>query len=130
MTYADPTWYRDEWHGELGTAEVAPLLEEASAAIDAVTFCRIVAVGWDRLTEFQQDRVRRACCVQADFLHENADAVRSALTSYSINGVSMEFGNAALYEVVGGTPVANAAMALLRQTGLASLMAYPQEVRP
>lgn len=128
MAYADYTYYAETYGGTAPEVEVTPLLERASEDIDAVTFCRINAVGWDRLTQFQRDRVQLACCRQADFLVENADAVMSAMSSYAINGVSMTFGNSALYQVTQGTAMANAAMSLLRQTGLTALMAYPPEV--
>ena len=128
MPYADYTWYRDVFGGKAGEG-IAIYLDRASDAVDALTFNRIRAIGWDSLTEFQQGNVRRACCIQADFLAENADALDTALSAYAINGVSMEFGNGALYRVVGGVPVSNAALALIRATGLASLMARPQEVR-
>lgn len=114
-----------------GTAtqeEIAPMLARAEDDIDSLTFSRIVAIGWDHLTAFQQSMVCRAVCAQADFLLENGDAVDSALSSYAINGVSMEFGNAALYGIVDGVAVSNRAMGYLRRTGLASLIAYPREV--
>lgn len=129
MAYADYTFYSSTYGGTASETEVTPMLERASEAIDAVTFCRINAIGWDALTTFQRNKVQLACCQQADFLLDNGDAVGSAMTRYAINGVSMEFGNDALYQVVAGTAIANVAMTLLRQTGLASLMAYPREVR-
>lgn len=128
MPYADYDWYRDAFDGKAGEG-ITLYLDRASDAIDALTLNRIRALGWDSLTEFQQGNVRRACCIQADFLAENADALDTALSAYAINGVSMQFGNGALYQVVGGVPVANAALALIRATGLASLMAWRREVR-
>lgn len=116
--------------GTLPESEITPRLVEASGMIDALTFNRIVALGWDRLTEFQREKVTAACVRQAEFLVENADAVQSALTEYSINGVTMKFGNAALYELRGGMPVENMAWSLLKQTGLTSHMATYREVEP
>lgn len=127
--YADYAYYIDVYNGGGTQGEMEPLLQRASDAVDALTFSRIVAVGWDKLTDFQRDLVRRACCLQADFLRENGDAVESALSSYSINGVSIQFGNVALYKVVGGVAIENQAYSLLLRTGLASLMACPREVR-
>ena len=126
--YADWSYYSGTYGGSMPQAAAERMLQAATDAIDTVTFSRIVAKGWDNLTEFQQDLVRRACCMQADFLNENADAVQSAMTSYSINGVSMAFGNPALYTIVNGTAMGNAAMSLLRRTGLASLIAFGPEV--
>lgn len=126
--YADFAYYSGTYGGTATEQEITPLLQAANDACDALTFSRINAIGWDNLTEFQQGLVRRFCCAQADFLLQNGDAVYSAMQSYSINGVSMTFGNAALYTVQGGTAVSNEALALLKRTGLTSLMFAPQEV--
>ena len=114
--------------GTASSEQITPLLAKAQGDIDAITFSRIVGIGWDNLTGFQQEMVCRACCAQADFLLENGDAVESAMASYSINGVSMAFGNAALYSIQNGVAVSNRALAYLKRSGLASLMAYPPEV--
>lgn len=127
MAYADWAYYSGTYGGAASQEEIVPRLEQASDAIDAVTFSRINVIGWERLTAVQQGLVQRACCLQADFLNDNADAVESAMTEYSINGVSMKFGNAALYTVINGTAMGNAAMDLLRRTGLATLLAFPSE---
>lgn len=116
--------------GTLPEADVLPKLREASDTIDTLTFNRITALGWDRLTEFQREKVSAACFHQAEFLVENADAVQSAMTEYSINGVTMKFGNAALYTLRSGVPVDNMAWSLLKQTGLTSRMATYREVEP
>ena len=126
--YAAWEYYSTVYGGIADELAIAERLEEASDAIDALTFSRIHAVGWDRLTDFQRECVRRACCAQAELMAENADAIDSPFDSYAINGVSMRFGNASLYRVVDGVAVSNRAYALLRRSGLASLMAYPPEV--
>lgn len=126
--YADWAYYTGEYGGTAPELEIVPKLRAANDACDALTFSRIRAIGWEKLTEYQQDAVRRACCMQADFLYENADAVESSMSRYSINGVTMEFGNPSLYQMCNGVPVSNAALALLKQTGLTSLMFYPPEV--
>lgn len=129
MAYADWTYYSEEFGGAGEQAVIEPMLVRASDAVDALTYCRINAIGWDALTEFQREKVRRACCLQADFLAGNAEALESPLESYSINGVAMSFGNAALYTLVGGVPVANSALSLLRATGLTARLFHPSEVR-
>lgn len=116
--------------GTLTEEEITPKLATASDNVDALTFYRINAKGWDKLTEFQQSQILKACKEQADFLYYNADAVESAMSSYSINGVSMTFGNASLYSVVSGVPIANSALALLNATGLTCRMATYEEVEP
>lgn len=128
--YADYEYYAGEYGGTMEREEAEKALERASDDLNALCFGRIDARGFERLKAFQQGKIRRACCLQADFLHDNADALDSSIESYAINGVSMTFGNPSLYSVVGGTPVRNSALALLRQTGLASGCVYPCEVRP
>ena len=61
-------------------ADILPQLQTASDYIDRLTYNRIF--DFDKLTEFQQDKVKRACMVQAEFLYQNQDAVSSALDSY------------------------------------------------
>lgn len=126
--YADYAYYEQTYGGTAAEEDITPKLQAASDAIDVLTFSRINAIGWEKFTKFQQDKILRACCIQADFLFENADAVESAMTHYSINGVTMEFGNASLYQVIDGTAISNAAYSLLKLTGLASRFIYPPEV--
>ena len=127
--YADYAYYKANG-GMVSEREITPKLATASDNIDVLTFYRIHGIGWEKLTKFQQAQIKKACCTQADFLYDNEDAVNSALEHYSINGVTMKFGNAALYEIVQGVPFSNAAMGLLRSTGLATRMALYREVEP
>lgn len=93
-------------------------LNEASRNVDTLTFNRIVAMGFDRLTDFQQEIVQDVVCRQANFLYENADAIASILDSYSINSVSMKFGSGFNVNVAEGVPVQNTVYSILKQTGL------------
>ena len=94
-------------------------LRQASRHIDSLTFNRIVAAGFSSLTEFQQGVVKEVCCRQARFETENADVINSALSSYSINGVSMGFGGDSWNIVTAhGVAMPKDVYALLAQTGL------------
>ena len=93
-------------------------LRRASRQIDSLTFNRIVARGFDKLTEFQQELIREVCCKQADFLYENDDAINSIFDSYSINSVSMHFGTGFTVELIGGIPIQKMVYSILEQTGL------------
>lgn len=93
-------------------------LLEASRNIDTLTFNRIVAKGFDNLTEFQQELIKEVCCKQTDFLYENKDAIASILNRYSINGVTMEFGTGFNMTIENGLPIQNTVYSLLKQTGL------------
>lgn len=69
-------------------------LYRASRDIDTLTFNRIPARGGlAQLTPFQREIVTEVCCRLAIFESENAELLNSAVTSYSINGVSTSFGS-------------------------------------
>ena len=77
-------------------------LLSASRHIDILTFNRIIGRGFD----------------MANFEYENEDLLNSVFQSYSINGVSMQFGNNMNVSVKGGVAVKNDTYNLLMQTGL------------
>lgn len=93
-------------------------LIQASRHVDSLTFNRIVAMGFDNLTDFQKEIIIEVVCRQARFEAENAGLIDSVLASYSINGVSMTFGNSWNIEVQDGIAMHKELYALLRQTGL------------
>lgn len=93
-------------------------LERASWDVDTLTFNRITARGFNNLTEFQQSIVRDVVCQLADFDAENAEMLESALTGYSINGVSAQFGEGWNVAVRGGVAIPQRLYSRLCQTGL------------
>lgn len=93
-------------------------LLQASRHIDSLTYNRIVAAGFDNLTEFQQGVIKEVVCRQALFEVENTDAISSVLSSYSINGVSMQFGSSWNVFVEHGIAMRRDVYSLLQQTGL------------
>lgn len=93
-------------------------LRTASRHIDSLTYNRIVAAGFANLTQFQQDIVKEVCCRQAQFEVENEDAISSVLSSYSINGVSMQFGDSWNVFTEHGVAMRRDVYSLLQQTGL------------
>lgn len=90
---------------------------KAECDIDSLTYNRIYVKGFDGLTGFQQDIVKRVICEQANFSYECADMLSNPLASYSINGVSMSFDNKKVL-CMNGVHTLNGIYALLRQTGL------------
>ena len=93
-------------------------LRQASRHIDSLTYNRIVEAGFSNLTAFQQELIKEVVCRQAVFEAENADAISSVLSSYSINGVSMDFGDSWNVFVDKGVAMRRDVYALLNQTGL------------
>ena len=93
-------------------------LKKASHHIDSLTYNRILGQGIDSITEFQQDTIKEVCCELADFEYENAEVIESVLQGYSINGVSMNFGNSWNVKVVSGVAIRSDIYQKLMQTGL------------
>ena len=95
-------------------------LEDAERDVDSLTFCRIRAMGFDALTEFQRNLVKLAVVRQADFTAQYSETLGNPLASYSVNGVAMSWDKGAV-QCVSGVYTAPSITALLRQTGLSWL---------
>ena len=117
--YVDITYYKNTYKGtKLPDDEIEKRLEEASLHIDTLTYNRIVGKGFENLTKFQQDIIQKVVCKLADFEYENEDLIKTALSSYSINGVSMNFSSGWNVEIQNGVAISKDDYCLLRQTGL------------
>lgn len=93
-------------------------LEQASDEVDAACYGRIRKFGFENLTAFQQEKVKKAVCLHAAFLYNFGEELSSPVTSYGINGVSMSFSTERTV-TQGGVTTTNAVMTQLRQSGLA-----------
>ena len=118
MIYADETFYKNEYLGIHTPEQLNRILKTASQHIDTLTFNRIVGMGFDNLTPFQQSVIREVCCQMADFMIENQDLIETALSSYSINGVSMNFGDSWNVVTMNGIAMKRSTYELLNQSGL------------
>ena len=117
--YADKEYYAKIYGGSMiPEDEIERALDIASMHIDSLTYNRIVGRGFSGLTEFQQNMVRRVCCMQAEFEYENAALIQSVLDSYSLNGVSMSFGSNWKVTTAAGVAMRRDMYAMLCQTGL------------
>lgn len=117
--YADKEYYINTYGGAvISEANLAKALKQASRHIDSLTYNRIVGRGFSNLTEFQQDIVKEVACQQAEFEYENADMINMVLSNYSINGVSMTFGESWNVYTDKGIAMKKDTYALLSQTGL------------
>ena len=122
--YATPEYYRDVYKGSTVPEErLERALQQASRHIDSLTYNRIVGRGFSNLTEYQQDVIREVICQQADFEWENADEINTILQSYSINGVSAQFGSSWNVFTDKGVAVKRDVYAMLTQTGLCCRLA-------
>ena len=117
--YASSTYYLEAYEGsEIKDECLEKCLKQASRHIDSLTFNRIVKRGFENLSEFQKEVVQEVCCAQAEFEYENQDVFDSILKGYSVNGVSMEFGESWNVTIHGGIPMRKDLYEMLAQTGL------------
>ena len=124
VPYATPDYSTDTYGGTLILEnDIARALQIASRHIDSLTYNRIVGRGFSSLTQFQQDIIQDVVCQQADFETENADEINSILSSYSINGVSAQFGSSWNIFTDKGVAMKRDLYALLCQTGLCCRLA-------
>ena len=96
-------------------------LKKASRHIDTLTFNRIQGIVFYNLTEFQKEIIKEVTCELANFEYENEDVITSVLSSYSINGVSMAFGDSWNVKVFKGVAIPTELYETLSQTGLCTL---------
>lgn len=118
MIYADEAFYRSEYLGTHNSENLNRILKTASQHIDTLTFNRIVGMGFENLTPFQQSVIREVCCQMADFMIENKDLIETTVSSYSINGVSMAFGDNWNVVTSQGIAMKRSTYELLNQSGL------------
>lgn len=117
--YVSKEEYKDSYNGSvIPGGELEGALRQACRHIDSLTFNRIVAAGFDNLTAFQQETIKEVVCMQADFEYENADEINTILSSYSINGVSAQFGSSWNVFMEKGIAMKRDVYSLLTQTGL------------
>lgn len=118
MSYVDYAYYTETYKGKLDEDTATKLLEESSDDIDKLTYGRIRRKGFDNLAEFQQDRIQKAVCYQADFINTYGDYLSSPLGGFSIGDVSLSFGKD--NQGSEGTIADKKALSYLSQTGLTS----------
>lgn len=114
MAYADAEFYRDVYQGTIiPPEEQERALVHASHQIDCLTYNRILAKRFDNLTPFQQEKVKMAVCVQADFTKQFGELLDLPLSGFSAGSISMSMG-----EKINGVVASGEAQRLLGQTGL------------
>lgn len=122
--YVTLEYYLGQYKGNIvPKEELSKALKVASRHIDSLTYNRIVGRGFFNLTEHQQEIIREVVCQQADFEVENADEINTILSSYSINGVSAQFGSSWNVFTDKGVAMKRDVYALLCQSGLCCRLA-------
>ena len=115
--YADQSIY-GEYSEVIPKDEIERALRKASRHIDSLTYNRIVGIGFENLTQFQQKVIEECVCELADFEYVNQELIDSVLQEYSINGTSMKFGESWNISVQNGIAIRREIYELLKQTGL------------
>lgn len=116
MAYADNDYYKNFYGGAvIPDEDLTRQLEKASDQIDSMTYNRIVVKGFENLTEFQQDRVKKSVCTHADFIYQYGAYLDMPLSGYSAGSISLSF-NAK--KAGGGIKTSQDVINLLKATGL------------
>ena len=94
--YVNEKYYSDEFSGvKLPDDKIEKYLKLAQEKIDSITFNRIVAIGFDNLTEFQKEKIKEAICYQAEYIIENGynNENNRDRSSYSVLDISVSKDN-------------------------------------
>ena len=94
--YVNEKYYSDEFSGvKLPDDKIEKYLKLAQEKIDSITFNRIVAIGFDNLTEFQKEKIKEAICYQAEYIFENGynNENNRDISSYSVLDISVSKDN-------------------------------------
>lgn len=115
--YADELYYTDTFLGTVITTEIEKYLDKASDDIDSMCYGRIRGKGFNNLSEFQQDRIKKAVCEQAEYMFQYGSYLNSPMKSYSVGKTSVNL------EVtkVNGIHTIPRVIQLLEDTGLKCL---------
>lgn len=91
MAYATQADYEKYGDGLIEEGALSKRLERASDEIDSLTFNRIVARGFDNLTDFQQKNIKKAVCRHADFNSKYGDFLDVPFAGFGAGSISMSF---------------------------------------
>ncbi|WP_244832958.1 hypothetical protein [Clostridium sp. BJN0001] len=112
MTYVDEEYY-NSFSGEI-TDKLNSKLEKATDQINSLTYNRIVGIGFNNLTEFQKDKVKKAICVHADFVERYGSYIDMPLSGFSAGSTSISF----KANKVNGVTTSQEVLNYLNDTGL------------
>ena len=94
--YVDKEYYLNIFKGNIiPDKDIEKYLELSQEKIDSITFNRIVAIGFNNLTEFQREKISKAICYQADYIFQNGynDENNRNISSYSVLDISISVDN-------------------------------------
>lgn len=92
--YVTKEYYLNDYNGKTITpSQIDNYLQLAQEKIDEVTFNRIIGIGFNNLTSFQQENIQKAICRQAEYYFENGINSFSSVSSYSVLDISVNVDN-------------------------------------
>jgi len=116
LAYVDYKYYKDTYKGTLDEDTATKLLEESSDQVDRLTYGRIRKKGFDNLTEYQQELIKKSVCYQADFINSYGEYLNMPIDGYSAGGISLSFSKD--NQGAGGVIADKRTLDYLSQTGL------------
>lgn len=111
--YVTPEEYLKE-HNLIPQDELEKALVKAERDIDHLCFGRIKGKGFDKLTSYQQQLIREAVCLQADYVKQYGAYINSPLKGYSAGSTKVELADV----TYGGISTSQEVINLLEDTGL------------
>lgn len=122
--YVSEEYYSNEFDGnKIPDNEIEKYLKLAQEKIDSITYNRIVAVGFNNLTNFQQEKIRDAICYQAEYIYENGynNEDNRDVSSYSVLDISVNIDNSNSNKTIAQRKImSEMAYDYVRKTGLDS----------
>ncbi|MDM1006156.1 hypothetical protein QTJ04_07785 [Clostridium perfringens] len=117
MSYVDVSYYKDDFKGNiLNDDTLKNRLERASDQIDKLTYNRIIGIEFKNLSPFQQDKIKKAVCLQAEFIEQYGEFINMPLSGYSVGSTSVSFNGS----IVNGITTTKEVINYISQTGLNS----------
>ena len=120
--YVDKEYYSNTFKGKnIPDEDIEKYLELAQEKIDSITYNRIVAIGFDNLTEFQKEKISKAICYQAEYIFKNGynDEDNRDISSYSVLDISVSVDNSSSNKTKAQKlNMSEIAYDLVRKTGL------------
>lgn len=118
MAYVDYEYYSNTFKGDLDEGVAVKLIDEASVQVDRLTYGRIRHRGFNNLTEYQQELIKKAVCYQVDFISSYGEYLNMPVDGYSAGDISLTFSQE--NQGAGGVIADKKTLDYLAQTGLTS----------
>lgn len=116
MAYVESDFYTETYQGTLLEDEnIEKQLSKSSDQIDSLTFNRIVGIGFENLTPFQQEKIKKAICELAEFNYQYYDYLYAPINAFSAGSISVSFNGV---NKINGVYAPDSVINILNQTGL------------